>query len=98
VTVANGVVELDDDFSAFIVHEDCSNDALMLLSVDLSTLLREPGRMFDDVYPALYEIALRLDRVQDALAQARPFPFNRFIPPTGRVFDMQPAPGGAVLP
>jgi hypothetical protein len=94
VTVEDGVVEFDDEHSAFIVHEDCSNPDLMLLDVDLATLRAEPDRMFDKCYPALREVALRLDysgSVQRAFVSTRPFPFNRWP-----AFTMPPGPAATV--
>lgn len=91
VTVEDGVAEFDDEYGAFIVHERCSNDALALLNVDLATLRREPDRMFDPVYPALREVALRLDRVRWAFVATRPFPFNCFA-----AFTMPPEPDATV--
>src|SRR5664279_5243041 len=77
--------------------EDCSDPGLSLLSMDLGMLLSESSRFFDPIYPPLREIALRLDRVQEALASARPFPFCYYIPPTGRVFDVQAEIAAAAL-
>ena len=97
VTVTDGVVEFDDEH-AWLIHESCSAPELSLLSMDLGMLLSESSRFFDPIYPPLREIALRLDRVQEALAAARPFPFCYYIPPTGRVFDMQAEPGAQEKP